>query len=212
MATPRRHLLREQVALKSTLQLGSFYWEAIRSLREGEDDVRFQVAGHLLRELQEELPKYQNVPEIRGRGVGEFWGWVSVAWEGIVRGRPEKVGDELWTTTPIDRPLARFLATLHDKIRHYATVLIRKRTRYDEMLGRLDPNLATAPDAVRKGVVDDWMRLNEVFNTATHSVDPEQFEDAVELFERLLEDRLAPQTLEKEDAITAFVQEVERHA
>lgn len=210
--TAKRQRLRQLVAAKSTEQLGSFYWEAIRSLREGEDDVRFHVAGHLLRELQEELPKHQNVPEIKGKGVGEFWGWIRDNWERVFSGRPDQVGDKLWVNVPIDGPLAKFLASLHEKIRHYATVLERKAARYEAMLGRIDPSLAAAPEAVRKGVVDDWMRLNDVFNTATHLVIPAQFEEAVERFEEHLTDRLAPHTLEKEDAIAAFVSEVESRA
>jgi len=84
--------------------------------------------------------------------------------------------------------------------------------RYSEMLGRLDPSLAAAPESVRKDVVEDWLRINGVFNAATHSVNPKEFEDTVEVFERLLEDRLAPPTLEKEDAISSFVREVESRA
>jgi len=197
---------------KSTPQLGSFYWEAIRTLREGEDDVRYQVAGHLLRELQSELPKHQDVPEPKGRGVGEFWGWISVAWETVAQGRPEKIGSYLWRDEPIDGALAKFLALLHEKISHYKAVLLRKAARYDEMLGRLDPALASAPEGVRENIVKDWIRTNDVFNAATHSVNPDEFEDTVEVFERLLEDRLAPPTLEKEDAIAAFVRELEGNA
>lgn len=207
----QRQLLRDELGKASTARLAAFYWEAIRVLREGDEEIRYAVSGHLLRELQDVLPKHLQVPGTGG-GAGEFWGWISVAWERVVRGRPEVVGNELWATIAIDRPLARFLARLHEKIRHYATIMGRKRARHAAMLGKLDPNLAGAPEVVRKEVVDAWMNLNELFNTATHSVDPEQFEDGVELFERLLTDRLMPRTLEKEDAIAAFIGEVESHA
>jgi hypothetical protein len=213
-ATPRRQLLREQIVLrtKGNRRLGSFYWEAIRSLREGEDEVRFQVAGHLLRELQEELPKHLDVPEPKAGGVGEFWGWIQSAWEAVSKDRPATVGNQLWKDATIDGPLARFLAKLHDKIRHYKTVMDRKANRFDHMLVRLDPSLSGAPGSLREDLVRDWMHTNGVFNAATHSVDPDEFEDTVEIFERLLEDRVARQTLEKEDAITAFIREVEGRA
>lgn len=213
-ATPRRQLLREQIVLKTKMneRLGSFYWEAIRSLREGDDAVRFLVAGHLLRELQEELPKHLDVPEPKVGGVGEFWGWIHGAWEAVSKNRPAAVGNQLWRNASIDGALARFLAKLHEKIRHYKTVMDRKAIRFDQMLVRLDPSLTGAPGTLREDIVRDWMRTNGVFNVATHSVDPDEFENTVEVFERLLEDRLAPPTLEKEDAIRAFVREVEGRA
>lgn len=51
-ATSRRQVLRDRLEKASTAQLAAFYVEAIRALREGDDQVRFSVAGHMLRELQ----------------------------------------------------------------------------------------------------------------------------------------------------------------
>jgi hypothetical protein len=51
-----------------------------------------------------------------------------------------------------------------------------------------------------------------VFNSATHSSKPEQFEAAVEAFEEFLGDRLAPRTFEKRDAIADLVREGEGRA
>jgi hypothetical protein len=56
------------------------------------------------------------------------------------------------------------------------------------------------------------MDLSDVFNNATHSSKPGEFEDAVEAFEDFLIDRLAPKTFEKRDAIKALVEEAEGHA
>lgn len=210
-ATPRRQLLRERLENASTPRLAAFYWEAIRALRDGDDEVRFAVAGHMLRELQAGLPRTLDVPEEKGR-VGDFFGWLRDAWAGLITGRPESNGDELWTGAVIDRPIARFLATLHEKILFYAGLRPRKRDEHTQMLSELDPSLGHAPDAVRKAIVDTWMDLNEIFNKATHSEDPDEFEMAVETLERVLIDRLAPPTVVKQDAIAAFVREFEGDA
>jgi hypothetical protein len=79
-------------------------------------------------------------------------------------------------------------------------------------LNRLDPGLSQAPESIQLAIVATWMDLCEVFNHATHSSNPDEFEGAVEAFEDFLIDRLAPKTFEKRDAIKALVQEAEGHA
>jgi hypothetical protein len=210
-ATPRRQVLRDRLEKASTRRLAAFYMEAVRALREGNDEVRFSVAGHMLRELQAGLPTHLNVPQEKGK-VGEFFEWLRVTWVELIKGRPEKSGREMWRDATVDRPFAKFLATLHDKIQFYAGIRPRKRDEHSAMLGKLDPSLGHAPETVRTEIADTWMGLNDIFNTATHSVDPDEFEKAVETFELVLEDRLAPRTVEKQDAITAFVKEFEGRA
>lgn len=185
--------------------------EAIRALREGDDEVRFSVAGHMMRELQGGLPKHLNVPQEKGR-VGDFFEWLREKWAVLINGRPEKSGEELWLGASVDRPFAKFLAVLHDKIQFYAGIRPRKRDEHWAMLGKLDPTLGRAPETVRSEIVDTWMELNGIFNTATHSVVPDEFEKAVETFELLLEDRLVPRTVEKQVAIATFVKEFEGRA
>jgi hypothetical protein len=212
-ATSRRQVLRDRLEKASTAQLAAFYVEAIRALREGDDQVRFSVAGHMLRELQGGLPKHLNVPQEKGR-LGDFFAWLRVTWTALIQGRAEKSGDELWRGETVDGPVAKFLAMLHDKIEKAAGIRPRKRDEHSAMLGKLDPTLGDAPETVRGEIVTTWMELNDIFNTATHTptVDPEEFEKAVETFERLLEDRLVPRTVEKRDAIAAFVKEFEGRA
>ncbi len=209
--TANRQLLREQLELRSTPQLAAFYEEAIRALREGGDDVRFSVAGHMLRELQAGLPRFLNVPQEKGR-VGDFFEWLRNRWASLITGRPPKKGRQLWLNEKIDGPFARFLATLHDKIEFYAGIRPRKRDENTAMLDKLDPRLTDAPDIVRQAIVRTWTDLNDAFNTATHVVVPADFEKAVETLESLLEDRLKPRTVEKREDITAFVKEFEGRA
>ena len=83
---------------------------------------------------------------------------------------------------------------------------------HQSALTRLDPRLGQTPQSVQVAVVKDLMRLQDVFNSATHSSKPEEFEPAVEGFEEFLIDRLAPKTFEKQDAIAALVREGEGRA
>lgn len=209
--TAKRVLLGEQLVKKTTPRLTAYYWEAIRALREGDDLIRFSIAGHALRELQNGLPHHLEVPEERGR-LGDFFNWLREQWRGLLQGRPEKVGAELWTGVVIDQPLGTFLGALHDKIETYIGVYPRRREMHRSALGRLDPGLSQVPDAVQETVVTTWMELSRVFNSATHSSDPDEFEAAVEAFEDFVGDRLAPRTFEKQDAIEDLVREGEGRA
>ena len=212
-ATPKRVLLGEQLVKGTTPRLTAYYWEAIRALREADDEIRFSIAGHALRELQNGLPHHLEVPEERGR-LGDFFGWLREWRPGFARiGRQSQAG-ELWTGID-DRPSTRGLpqGTLHDKIDEYAGATHpRRREMHRSALGRLDPGLSQAPDTVQEAVVTTWMELSGVFNNATHSSKPEEFESAVEAFEDFLIDRLAPRTFEKRDAIAALVREAEGRA
>jgi hypothetical protein len=210
-ATPKRVLLGEQLLKATTPRLTAYYWEAIRALREADDEIRYGIAGHALRELQNGLPNHLEVPEEKGR-LGDFFDWLRDHWWRLLLNRPAKVNAELWTGLAIDRPLGVFLGTLHDKIEIYTGVKPRRREMHRSALGRLDPGLSQAPESIQKAIVQTWMDLSQVFNNATHSSDPEEFEGAVEAFEDFLIDRLAPRTFEKRDAIKALVQEAEGHA
>jgi hypothetical protein len=210
-ATPKRVLLGEQLVKRTTPRLTAYYWEAIRALREAEDEIRFSIAGHALRELQNGLPHHLEVPDERGR-LGDFFTWLRDQWRKLLPGRPPKVNAELWTGLEIDHPFGVFLGTLHEKIETYAGVYPRRREMHRSALGRLDPGLSQAPDAVQEAVVTTWMELSGVFNDATHSSKPEEFEAAVEAFEDFLVDRLAPRTFEKQGAIAELVREGEGRA
>jgi len=210
-ATPNRVLLGEQLLKRTTPRLTAYYWEAIRALREADDEIRYSIAGHALRELQNGLPHHLDVPEERAR-LGDFFNWLRDQWRNLLPGRPPKVDRELWTELAIDRPLGVFLGTLHDKIETYASVNPRRREMHRSALGRLDPGLSQAPDTVQEAVVTTWMGLSGVFNTATHSSRPEEFEAAVEAFEEFVIDRLAPRTFEKQEAIADLVREGEGRA
>ena len=204
-------LLRERLLDATTPRLTAYYWEAIRALREADDEVRFSIAGHALRELQNGLPNYLNVPEASG-GLREFFGWLRDAWPRLTADRQAAEAGEAWVGTTIDPALGRFLATLDDKIRTYAALYLLRREMHESALARLDPRLGQTPVAVQKLVVSTWMRLQDTFNSATHSSQPGEFEAVVEAFEDFLIDRLAPRTFEKQDAIAALVREAEGRA
>jgi hypothetical protein len=204
-------LLGEQLIRATTPRLTAYYWEAIRALREADGEIRYGIAGHALRELQNGLPNHLDVPEEKGR-LGDFFIWLRDRWRSLTSSRPPKVSAELWTGLTIDRPLAVFLGTLHDKIETHAGVYPRRREMHRSALGLLDPGLSQAPDTVQEAAVTTWMGLSGVFNSATHSSNPEEFEAAVEALEDFLIDRLAPRTFEKRDAIAALVREGEGRA
>jgi hypothetical protein len=155
-ATPKRVLLGEQLVKRTTPRLTAYYWEAIRALREADDEIRFSIAGHALRELQNGLPHHLEVPEERGR-LGDFFNWLRDQWRKLLPGRPPKVDAELWTGLEIDRPFGVFLGTLHEKIETYAGVYPRRREMHRIALGHLDPGLSRAPDAIQEAVVTTWM-------------------------------------------------------
>lgn len=209
-ATPNRVLLGELLAKHTTPHLTAYYWEAIRALREGDEAICYSIAGHALRELQNGLPNYLNVP-VAG-GLGEFFGWLRDTWRPIVVRQTAREAGELWIGTTIEPRLGRFLATLDEKVEIYAAAHPLRREVHQSALAHLDPGLGQTPQSVQKVAVETWMRLQDTFNSATHSSNPEEFEAAVEEFEAFLSDRLAPKTFEKRDAIAALVLEGELNA
>src|SRR5205814_1364620 len=142
---------------------------------------------------QNGLPHHLDVPEEKGR-LGDFFIWLRDQWRKLFPNRPPKDGADLWTGLVIDGPLGVFLATLHDKIDIYDNVHPRRREMHRSALGLLDPGLGQAPETIQEAAVTTWMHLSGVFNNATHSTKPEEFEAAVEAFEDFLIDRLAPRT------------------
>jgi hypothetical protein len=211
IATPNRVLLGELLAKHTTTELTAYYWEAIRALREADDEIRCSIAGHALRELVNGLPNHLDVPEVTG-SLGEFFGWLRDTWRPLAARRAANASGEVWIGTTIEPRLGRFLADFDGKIEDYAATHPLRREMHQSALTRLDPRLGQTPESVQVAVVKDFMRLQDVFNSATHSSSPEEFEPAVEGFEEFLIDRLAPKTFEKRDAIAALVREGEGRA
>lgn len=212
--TANRVLLRDQLvnATKSS-RLASLYWESIRALGDPDNEARHAIAGHLLRELQDGLPRYLNVPEERGR-LGDFFQWLAGTWRKLMRGRAARAANGLWVGETVDGRLGAFLGVLHDKIDEYAAVYGRRRETQRLALGQLDRGFGDVPGSVQKAVVDRWMEIHDVFTNAAHHrlKTSSELEDAVEAFEEMLIDRLAPRTFAKQDAIAALVREAEGRA
>jgi hypothetical protein len=164
-----------------------------------------------LRELVNGLPNHLDVPEVTG-SLGEFFGWLRDTWRPLAARRVSMASGEVWIGTTIEPRFGRFLADLDGKIEDYAATHPLRREMHQSALARLDPRLSQTPESVQLAVVKNWMRMQDVFNSATHSSNPEEFETAVERFEEFLIDRLAPKTFEKRDAIAALVREGERGA
>jgi hypothetical protein len=202
--------LGELLAKHTTPQLTAYYWEAVRALREADEAICYSIAGHALRELQNGLPNYLNVP-VTG-GLREFFEWVRDTWRPISARRIERDAENVWAGTTIEPRLGRFLGNLDEKVEVYVAAYPMRLEMHQSALARLDPGLGQTPQSVQKAALATWMRLQDTFNAATHSTSPEEFESAVEELEAFLGDRVAPKTFEKRDAIAALVREGERRA
>jgi len=198
------------LAKHTTTELTAYYWEAIRALREADAEIRRSIAGHALRELVNGLPHHLEVP-VPG-ALGEFFRWLRETWRPLAAWQVASATGEVWIGRTIEPRLGRFLSDLDGKIDDYAKTYPVRRDMHQSALTHLDPRLAQTPASVQAAVVKTWMDLQDVFQSATHSSNPERFEAAVEEFEEFLLDRLAPRTFAKRDAIAALVREAERIA
>jgi len=200
--------LNDRIVLRTNARLGSFYKEAVRSLREGDVDVRIAVSGHMLRELLDGLRKDMEVEKAEG-GAGKFWAWVREEWDKVTTKRPVTAGKRLWSTELVGKLLGGFLAGLHREFLRMSVLMPARRVQHEQTLAKLDAGFAGAPEKVRDDLVGVWGQFSDAFNSATHSADPDEFEELVERFEDFLRDRLIPRTFEKQSAIEDFVRRVE---
>ena len=210
----RRILLRDELARRSSPQIAAMYWQAVRALDDRGNGERYVIAGHLLRETQDQLPRHLDVPDAAPRmRLGQVFQWLKGRWNRLIGSTASCGTDGRWAGS-VDGPLAKFLWDLNKKMAQYEadrprTVDVQRRT-----LATIDPALAAVPDAAARDVVAAWLRFHDVFTSAAHhgTVDAPDFERAVEGFEDLLGDRLVPRTFEKQDEIARRVREIEARA
>ncbi len=190
------------------------YWAAIRALDDGSNTERYAIAGYLLREVQEQLPRHLAVPQATPQmRLGDVFSWLSDRWTALLGVTGCRDGDGIWSGN-VDRSLARFLTDLNKKIAQYRGDRPRWADVQRRTLGHLDPALAAVPAATQQDVVDDWLDCHDVFNAAAHhqQVDAERFEESVRAFEALLGERVVPRTFERQRQIEELVREAEGRA
>jgi hypothetical protein len=211
---PERILLREQITRRTgSERLAGLYWESIRALNDPENSARHAIAGHLLRELMDGLPKVMDVPEERDR-LRDFFQWLLGAWQRLTRTRALKTDRGLWNGDAIDDRLGKFLGELDSRVERYAATQVRRRDVQQRVLGNLDAGFGAVAAPIQDTFLARWMDTHDMFTLAAHHGldDLSKLEAAAEVFEELLRDRLAPRSFEKEDLIAAIVQEGEARA
>jgi hypothetical protein len=191
------------------------YWQAIRAIDDPLNEERIPVAGYLLRELQDALPKYlPTAAQAKKRlTLGNFFTWLEGEWPKLVE-NSECAGDDGRWSGEIDKVLARFLGELGGWISRYRADNPRWRTFQRDVLGELDPALSEVPELTQAAAVALWLDLHAFFNAAAHhaTIDEATFEERLQVFEDFLGDRLIPRTFEKRDRIAQMVKEAEADA
>lgn len=212
---PRRGLLRDELARRTTPRLAAMYWQAIRAMDDSVNEERIPVAAHLLRELQKVLPKHlPDAPQVKGRlTLGDLFRWLEGEWP-RVRQTSACFGEDNRWSGAIDGTLAAFLRDLEAWITRYRNENPRWKSVQGDVLGRLDPALNAVPEPTRTAAVDLWLDLNDFFNGAAHhaSVAEATFASRVQEFEEFLGDRLIPRTFAKRGRIAELVREAEDSA
>jgi hypothetical protein len=169
--TANRIELGGLLAKQTTPELTAYYWEAIRALRESDALIRRSIAGHALRELVNGLPHHLDVP-VPG-GLREFFIWLSNAWRPLAARQVATATEEVWIGRTIEPRLGAFLSDLDGRIERYAATQRVRRDLHQNALTHLDPRLAQTPESVQNAVVKTWMDLQDVFQSATHSGNPD---------------------------------------
>ncbi len=179
------------------------------------NEDQIAIAGYLLRELQQALPKaLPAAPQAKSRlKLDNFFSWLEARWPKLAQNSSCARDDGRWSGT-VDRALATFLADLGRWIVRYRDDNPRWKAFQRQTLGTLDPALSEVPEQTQAAAVEFWLDLHDFFNTAAHhaTIDEKTFKERLKAFEDFLGDRLIPRTFEKRDRIAQLVREAETRA
>lgn len=205
----RQWSLYEALADKSD-DLAAMYQGALQVLQSPSIVDRFAMAAHNLREVMEKLPRYIDVPKKESFNLKEAVFELEHQLE-VVQENSECYDGEEWDGE-IENSLSGFLESVELMFARNREYNPKKRERYEEMLGRLDPSTTSVSERKRERLFDEWKELRGFFIGVCHhgrETDIDEFTEYLERLERHMLARLRPQTFKTQDTLDKIISEAE---
>lgn len=205
----RQRSLYEALADKSD-DLAAMYQGALQVLQSPSTVDRFAMAAHNLREVMEKLPRYIDVPKKESFNLKEAVFELEHQLEDVQEKSDSYDGEE-WDGE-IENSLSGFLESVELMFARNREHNPKKRERYEEMLGRLDPSATSVSERKRERLFDEWKELRGFFLGVCHhgrETDIDEFTEYLERLERHMLARLRPQTFKTQDTLDKIINEAE---
>lgn len=205
----RQRSLYEALADQSD-DLAAMYQGALQVLQDPSTVDRFAMAAHNLREVMEKLPRYIDVPKKESFNLKEAVFELEHQLEDVQENSDCYDGEE-WDGE-IENSLSGFLESVELMCARNREHNPKKRERYEEMLGRLDPSATSVSERKRKRLFDEWKELRGFFLGVCHhgrETDTDEFTEYLERLERHMLARLRPQTFKTQDTLDKIIREAE---
>lgn len=206
---PQQSLYQALIARSS--ELGSIYIGALMTLERRDNPDRLAQAAHGLRELMEKLPKYLDFPiQKKSPSLKEKVRDLSQRRDSVIKNSNSHTGSG-WRGE-IDNHLQKFLTKSDEFFEWFEGEYPTRRQRTVRLLRQLDPSAIPLPEPLETPNIEQWDKCHDHFQGVSHhslSGVEEEFRSQLLGLERLLLDRLAPQTSEDFAMIDELISEVE---
>jgi hypothetical protein len=207
MLTPRQERLERELRTRSP-RLADMYASALRVLSDEDNVDRLALAGHGIREVIEKLPAYLDVPTpVRRPSLMPRVRELHDQWTVMVRKTTSVVGTA-WNGA-VDAHLQGFLERVRAFFEGLSQDFPYRKQAVRSLLKGLKIGSLEVSEPLEDLNIKVWMELNDYFVSVSHhhESDVDTFNINVARFERLLLDRLSPQTFDDFAAIDDILAE-----
>lgn len=183
-------------------QAATLYYSAILALNQTENPSRFVMAGHVLREMIDKLPKFiggprpKKPPTLKEK-VKELQG----AWSNYLA-----TSQEEWYGAT-ERSKTKFLKCAKAFFDWFSKEHPIRLQRDVSLLRKLDPSTNFLPSLLEKHRAIELQKLKEYFTGVAHLKEPVEFEEWLGALEAYLINMMVPRTFEDKKEIDMLLEE-----
>jgi len=182
----------------------NLYYCALMALSQNQNPCRFIIAGHLIRELIDGLPRFLDCSQPKKpEEVKDMVNNLRAVW---CRCNASK--QENWDKT-VNNALVKFIKEAKKFFDWYERECPDRRERNVNLVRNLDPSEHRLPSQLEQMRADEWRDYQHYFCGVLHLGDPREFEQRLDALEICLIDALVPRTFEEFDQIDKLLSGVE---
>lgn len=169
---------------------------------------RFSLAAHALRELQEKLPLYSDVPvKERNGSMKNKLIELEPTWNDVLD--KSEAYKNSTDTQMIDKHIRRFLKAFDAFYKWFSEWHPKQRKAMSEFFRKIDPSGRPLPEVLEQRKFKTWMNINKFLEDVCHhrqDCAEEEFLEKIDLFEQFLLDLLIPKIFSDFDEIDQLIE------